>query len=215
MPQNKGRRLSPEIYDASTVLRLLKAMPNYNTNPVHGRDRALFAFLWRTGVRVVELPEIRASDLDREAGTVRIRRSKQRPGRDAVLFGSDDSIDWCWEQLEPWLTKRAERSIRKHQPLFCVIDGRTRGAALGAPQIRTALKGYAERAGLRGRFHPAGFRSTLAHELYEANVPVTQIQQQLGHSSVSVTQALLERLGIVQPAVELHEYRPGWSSTDV
>lgn len=214
VPGNKGKRLSAEVYEPRAILKLLEAVPNFHTNPVHARGRALFAFLWRTGIRLVELPEIREADLNRSAGTVRIRRSGQRPARDVFLFGSDDASDWCWEQMEPWLAKRKDKELGRHFPLFCVVEGKTRGAALGAPYVRKALKDYARRAKLPGRFHPAGFRNTLAVELYTAELPVTQIQQQLGHSSVSVTQDLLERLGAVQPLMDLHDYRPGWSSTD-
>jgi hypothetical protein len=48
----------------------------------------------------------------------RVRNSK---GGRRHEVGMDD---WGWEQLHPWLAARAERPVG---PLFCVIDGSTRG----------------------------------------------------------------------------------------
>jgi hypothetical protein len=32
--------------------------------------------------------------------------------------------EWCWEHLRPWLSARADLPVG---PVFCIIDGPTRG----------------------------------------------------------------------------------------
>lgn len=53
---------------------------------------------------------------------------------------------WGWEQLRPWLAVRAELPVG---PLFCIIDGRTRGRAWSAAAVRTEFRRIAARAGVR------------------------------------------------------------------
>ena len=43
---------------------------------------------------------------------------------------------WGWEQLRPWLAARIELSVG---PLFCVIDGPTRGRPWSSAGVRQML----------------------------------------------------------------------------
>jgi hypothetical protein len=52
----------------------------------------------------------------------------------------------------------------------------------------------ARRVGITKRVHGHGFRHTGAVELVREGVPVPQIQQQLGHASLSMTQRYLQGL---------------------
>ncbi|MEN3280089.1 MAG: integrase/recombinase XerC [Solirubrobacteraceae bacterium] len=211
-PGNKGEKYESAVFEPDEVLRLLAAIDG---NPsVRIRDRAMFAFLWRTGVRVAELINVREMDLEEPTGYVRIRRTDTRRERRVFLFGSRDATDWGWQQLRPWIERRAELGIVRSAPLFCVAGGSTRGRPLGSPQMRTALKSYAKAAKVHGRFPMNGFRNTLAAEMYANGVSVGQVQRQLGHDTLSTTQALLERIGVVEILDDLHEYRAPWRSDE-
>jgi hypothetical protein len=57
---------------------------------------------------------------------------------------------WAWaDHLRPWLADRVELPAG---PLFCVIDGPTRGRALSASAVRAELRQHALEAGVRRRF---------------------------------------------------------------
>jgi len=211
-PGNKGQTYDATVFQPTEVLKLLRSIQG--GGPIPARNRALFAFLWRTGVRVVELLNVRESELDETTGFVRIRRTEARKARDVYMFGSRDAPDWGWQQLRPWLERRSALGIVSSAPLFCVCEGRTKGQPIRAAQVRSVLQRYSKEAGLHGRFPLNGFRNTLAVELHENELSVGQIQQQLGHSALSVTQDLLERLGAVRPLDDLHNYRPNWRSDD-
>src|SRR5690242_10925552 len=95
-PANYGLRLPGEVYEPAEVLQLLDAIPTSRPNGI--RDRALFALLWRTGLRIQEALNLREIDLHESTGYVRVRRSKSRRGRDVVMFGSADCRTWGWDQ---------------------------------------------------------------------------------------------------------------------
>jgi site-specific recombinase XerD len=53
--------------------------------------------------------------------------------------------------------------------------------------VRNMLKRIAVKAGLEKRVHPYGLRHTHAAELVREGTPVNVIRDQLGHSSLAVT----------------------------
>ena len=94
---------------------------------LHGRRlRGLLVVLWRAGLRIDEALALREADLDRRRGSLLVRHGKGGRRREV---GMDD---WGWQELEPWLAARVELPIG---PLFCIINGRTRGRR-GAPAER-------------------------------------------------------------------------------
>ena len=78
--------------------------------------------LWRAGLRIHEALALAEADLDPRRGSLLVRRGKGGRRREV---GMDD---WAWEQLEPWLQARVELPVG---PLFCIVNGATRGRPLG------------------------------------------------------------------------------------
>jgi site-specific recombinase XerD len=66
-------------------------------------------------------------------------------------------------------------------PLFCVIDGPTRGRPWSAAAVRGEFRRLAAEAGVRRRFAPHQLRHAHALELAREGVPLNIIQRQLGH----------------------------------
>jgi site-specific recombinase XerD len=62
---------------------------------------------------------------------------------------------WGWEQLRPWLDARLELPVG---PLFCVIDGPTRGRPWSSANARVEFRRHAAQAGIRRRFAPHQLR---------------------------------------------------------
>ena len=77
-------------------------------------------------------------------------------------------------------------------PLFCIIDGRTRGRAWAAAAVRSELRRLAARAGVRRRFAPHQLRHAHALELAREGVPLNIIQRQLGHTNLGTTSIYLQ-----------------------
>ena len=60
--------------------------------------------------------------------------------------------EWGWEQLRPWLSARVELPLG---PLFCIIDGPTRGRPWSGAAVRSEFRRLAV-----GRASGAGSRPT-------------------------------------------------------
>jgi integrase len=123
-PRNKGMRYPA---DPPTIEEIVAVMRRAGDS-VHGRRlRGLIVVLWRAGLRIHEALALAEADLDARRGSLLVRRGKGGRRREV---GMDD---WAWEQLAPWLEARVELPVG---PLFCVVNGATRGrpwAAAAAP----------------------------------------------------------------------------------
>jgi site-specific recombinase XerD len=96
---------------------------------------------------------------------------------------------WAWEELRPWLELRVELPVG---PLFCVINGPTRGRHWASAAARAELRRTAAAAGVRRRFAPHQLRHAHAVELAREGVPLIVIQRQLGHSNLGITSIYLQ-----------------------
>jgi hypothetical protein len=81
---------------------------------------------------------------------------------------------WGWEQLRPWLSARAELPVG---PVFCIIDGPTRGRPWSGAAVRCEFRRLATRAGVRRRFAPHQLRHAHALELAREGVALNIIQR--------------------------------------
>jgi site-specific recombinase XerD len=169
--------------DPPTVDEIVAVM-RHTSDDRHGfRIRAMVVVLWRAGLRVQETLALAEHDLDQRRGSLLVRFGKGGRRREV---GMDD---WGWEQLRPWLAARTELPVG---PLFCVIDGRTRGRSWSAAAVRSELRRLALRAGVRRRFAPHQLRHAHALELAREGVPLNIIQRQLGHLNLGTTSIYLQ-----------------------
>jgi site-specific recombinase XerD len=122
------------------------------------------------------------ADLDQRRGALLVRRGKGGRRREV---GTDA---WGWEQLQPWLRLRRELPVG---PLFCIINGATRGRHWSPAAARADLRRTAAAAGVRRRFAPHQLRHAHAVEMAREGVPLIVIQRQLGHSNVGITSVYL------------------------
>jgi site-specific recombinase XerD len=139
--------------------------------------------LWRAGLRISEALALTESDLELTRGSMLIRRGKGGRRREV---GMDE---WAWDQLRPWLETRVSLPVG---PLFCVVNGPTRGRPWSSSQVRMALRRTATQAGVRRRFAPHQLRHAHAVEMAREGVPLNVIQRQLGHANLGVTSIYLQ-----------------------
>jgi site-specific recombinase XerD len=174
------------------------------SNDPHGfRLRAMIVMLWRGGLRVQEALMLSEEELDPRRGSVRRGKGGRRRevGMDA----------WGWENLRPWLSERLGLPAG---PLFCVIDGPTRGRPWSAAAVRNEFHRHAAEAGVRRRFAPHQLRHAHAVELAREGVPVNVIQRQLGHANLGTTSIYLQGIDIEEIISTVHARRaPMMSAT--
>ena len=155
--------------------------------------------LWRAGLRVHEALALTEHDLDARRGSLLVRHGKGGRRRDV---GMDE---WAWEQLRLWLSARAQLPLG---PLFCVIDGPTRGRPRSGAAVRGEFRRLAVLAGVRRRFAPHQLRHAHALELAREGVPLNIIQRQLGHASLGTTSIYLQGIDPEEIITAVRTRRP-------
>ena len=179
-PRNKGMRYPADL---PTVEEIVAVMRLTGENRHGWRLRAIIVVVWRAGLRIQEALALAEHDLDRRRGSLLVRNGKGGKRREV---GMDE---WGWEHIRPWLTERAELPVG---PLFCIIDGPTRGRPWSGAAVRSELRRLAARAGVRRRFAPHQLRHAHALELAREGVPLNIIQRQLGHANLGTTSIYLQ-----------------------
>jgi integrase/recombinase XerC len=148
------------------------------------RERALFEFLYATGLRVSEAAGLDLEDVDFASRLVRVtgKGSRER----IVPFG-----EAAGEALREYLPSRAALRRRAGddeagtgEPLFVNV----RGGRLTPRSMARLLKRRLRAAGLPAEISPHALRHTFATHLLEAGADLRAIQELLGHASLSTTQ---------------------------
>jgi site-specific recombinase XerD len=179
-PRNEGLRYPADPPKVEEIVAIMRTAGE----GVHGRRlRGLIVILWRAGLRIQEALSLAEADLDHCRGALLVRRGKGGRRREV---GMDE---WAWEELRPWLELRVELPVG---PLFCVINGPTRGRHWASAAARAELRRTAVAAGVRRRFAPHQLRHAHAVELAREGVPLIVIQRQLGHSNLGITSIYLQ-----------------------
>jgi site-specific recombinase XerD len=148
-----------------------------------------------SGLRIQEALDLHERDLDPRRGALLVRHGKGGRRREV---GMDD---WGWEHLNRWIARRLELPLG---PLFCVIDGPTRGRPWRQAGVRSQLRRLASQAGVRRRFAPHQLRHAHAVEMAREGVPLNVIQRQLGHTNLGVTSAYLQGIDNTEIITAVH-----------
>jgi len=123
----------------------------------------------------------------RADGTVEVPSGKGNKGRKARI-GPPVALEW----VQDWKDERKRMGIESSAPLICTIKRGT-GRRVDASHYRRLLARLGPRVGLEG-MHPHALRHAFATDLYRRGVPLAEIQQLLGHSSLAITSAYIRRL---------------------
>jgi integrase/recombinase XerC len=139
------------------------------------RDRAILELLYSSGLRVSELVGLNSNQLDLDLGIVRVmgkgRKERIVPvGRKAI------------EVLKAYLEERG--MLKGDEPIFVnSLRGR-----LTARSVGRLIKKYTRHSGIFRKVSPHSLRHTFATHLLDAGADIREIQEMLGHSSLSTTQ---------------------------
>jgi site-specific recombinase XerD len=195
-PRNQGQSYPA---DPPTVDEIVAVMRQAGRDRHGHRLSAVIVVLWRAGLRIHEALSLTETDLDGRRGSILVRHGKHDRRREVGMDA------WGWSAIEPWLADRVRLPVG---PLFCVIDGPTRGRAWSESAARVALRHLALNAGVRRRFAPHQLRHAHAVELMHEGIPLPLIQRQLGHSHLSTTGTYLEAINNEQIISTVHARRP-------
>jgi integrase/recombinase XerC len=146
------------------------------------RDHAIVELLYGTGIRVGELVGLDVRDVDLHRGDVRVlgKGNKER----VVPLPAEART-----ALATWLDERRQPGVLG-EPLFTALRPRkdSEPRRLGARDVRRVLEKRAREVGLSDRVHPHRLRHSYATHLLDMGADLREIQELLGHVSLSTTQ---------------------------
>jgi len=164
----------PTALTVDEAFRLMNS-PKEEAKESEIRDCAILEFLYSSGLRVGELVGLNMSQLDLNLGIVRVL-GKGRKER-IVPVGSKAA-----EALKAYLSKRGDTEA--NTPLFTNL----RGGRLTARSVGRLVKKYTRSSGIVRKVSPHSLRHTFATHLLDAGADIREIQEMLGHASLSTTQ---------------------------
>jgi integrase/recombinase XerC len=182
-PRQPKRLPNPlPVDDCATLIESPDSDPR-SERPGRGglRDRALVELLYGAGLRVGEAAALDVRDVDLHRGEVRVMG---KGGKERVV----PLPAAARESLGEYLDSRRVPGILA-EPLFPSLrprDGRAR--RLGQRDIRRILKARARGAGIADRVHPHRLRHSYATHLLDMGADLREIQELLGHASLSTTE---------------------------
>jgi len=187
-PQRLPRPLS--VDDCDVLVKARPALPRKprserseaRTSLAGLRDRAITELLYGTGIRVGELVGLDVRDVDLRAGEIRVL-GKGRKERIVPL------PRLCRDAVAEWIEARKRPGILA-EPLFVSLRPRKeeKPRRLGDRDVRRVLERRAVDAGIRDRVHPHRMRHSYATHLLDMGADLREIQELLGHASLSTTQ---------------------------
>ncbi len=173
----KGRSL-PHFLSAEDIGRLFDAPPGDNALGL--RDRAILETMYSAGLRVSEVVGLNDSDLDFEAGVLRVRGKGRRERLSPV--GS-----YAMRALKHWLPARGlhvRAEAASDLPVFVNRFGRR----LTTRSVARMLEKYLRQTGLDRRTTPHSLRHSFATHLLDRGADIRSVQELLGHKSLVTTQ---------------------------
>ncbi len=179
--------ISINIFKLISNPKLDKKLPNFlsyeemhqildtlNTNTIlEKRNKMVIELLYATGIRVSELVNLKISNLDLDAKTIRVlgKGNKER----IVYFG-----DYATLAILDYLNNRNSTSE------FLILNNK--GQKITVRGIEQIIDNIANICALKHHISPHTFRHTFATHLLNNGSDIKSVQELLGHSSLSTTE---------------------------
>jgi integrase/recombinase XerD len=193
-----GKHL-PRALTLEEVDELLEQPARRNT-PEARRDKAMLELLYATGVRVTELVSLNLADVALEADPVTVR-CVGKGERERVLPLTLRPVD----ELRQYIFHVRPRLVRNRKEAALFVN--RRGERLTRQGFWLILKNYAKEAKLDKEITPHTLRHTFATHMLRGGMTLRNVQDALGHASISTTQ-IYTQLTDGQKRVEYDKAHP-------
>ena len=143
------------------------------------RDKAMLELLYATGLRVSELVGLKMSNINLEAGYVRMvgKGSKER----MVPMGTK-----ALEILRAYLSQGRVRLLKYRNSSYLFLN--SRGEPISRQGFWKVIKKHGRMAGIKKEINPHKLRHSFASHLLEGGADLRSVQVMLGHADISTTQ---------------------------
>lgn len=138
------------------------------------REKAIVEFLYSTGARVTEACTIKKADVNFEKGEVELF-GKWNKHRKSYISAK------CSIHLQEYLNSRNDESE------FLFVSERKPHEPIKKEGMERIVREIGKRSGICRKLFPHLFRHTVATDLLQKSVPVTDVQRILGHANINTT----------------------------
>ena len=176
-----GKRL-PQVLSKDEVTQLLELAAVEQT-PLGLRDLALLELLYATGMRASEMVHLLVDDVDMVRNTVRCMGKGRKERLIPLHQAAQLALRHYLQEGRPFLLRDASE-----RTLFVNRTGRP----LTRQGLHFLVQNYAQAAGLGDWVSPHTLRHTFATHLLDGGAELSEVQQFLGHASISTTQIYTE-----------------------
>ena len=201
----KVEKTLPTTLTVDEAFRLMESPKSFSEKPsparvknMRFRDRAILELLYSSGLRVSELVGLNTNQIDLDLGIVKVMGKGRKERIVPVGMKAVESLKACLNErgLIKGLRPGGKASLRAmrlsepaagpegEDPLFI----NSVGGRLTARTVGRLIKKYARHSGIFRKVSPHSLRHTFATHLLDAGADIREIQEMLGHSSLSTTQ---------------------------
>lgn len=148
------------------------------------RDRAILQTLFSTGLRVSELISLDRDDLRQNSSEIAVRGKGNKV---RVVFLSDEAR----EAIAAYVKGRQDVDpalFIRHHPSRQASDDKSSDLRLSVRTVQRLIKKHAAAAGITKDITPHTLRHSFATDLLSNGADVREVQQLLGHASITTTQ---------------------------
>ena len=181
--QLKSPQVGKSLPRALTVREVdeLLEQPARRNTPESRRDKAMLELLYATGLRVTELVSLDVVDIALESDPVTVR-CMGKGERERILPLHQRPVD----ELRQYIFHVRPRLVRNRREPALFVN--RRGERLTRQGFWLILKNYARDAHLDKTITPHTLRHTYATHMLSGGMPLRNVQDALGHASISTTQ---------------------------
>jgi len=170
------RKKLPQVLDKTEVISLLYIPNKRYKNGI--RNKAILSLMVNTGLRVSEVSNLQAKDINLKAGKLRVIEGKGSKDRD-ITIGNKQALEFLREY---------NRIRPKSNYFFTSLEEGKAGKQISVRYLQTMVKRYSERAKINKNVSPHTLRHTFATEFYRETKDIETLRKILGHSDISTTQ---------------------------
>lgn len=172
----KKNKPLPEILEENEILNFIDSI---NESDVFGiRDKAIFTLLYACGLRISELTNLNIEDIDFNAKIIRV---KGKGNKSRILPFGDNTANIL---LKYKLYRKELVSNHTKNAFFLTKNGRR----IQNRWVYELLQKYLNETDINKHISPHKIRHSFATHLLKNGANIREVQELLGHSSISTTQ---------------------------
>ena len=169
----------PEVLSPERVTMFLEAPKRFDR--YWRRDRALLELLYATGCRASEMSNLQVRDVHLDEGYCRCQGKGNKQRLTPIGRSAAQAVQEYLEHERGELAGKSPTS-----PPWLLLS--RSGKRLRREAIWTLVKKYVARCGIPGKISPHTLRHSFATHLLAGGADLRQVQEMLGHASISTTQ---------------------------